>query len=102
VEKYGVLLNLNERRYYDLQALYYNKNQKRSFPGREQIETYFSRDPAEECRVVKAWPCSDSSSGGESHRAGDTLGASSGCHTWQRISATTGRGSSPQPTNFWR
>lgn len=53
VEKYGVLLTLNERRYYDLQALYYNKNQKRSFPGREQIEAYFSRDPAQECRARK-------------------------------------------------
>ncbi len=48
LEKYGPILNLNERRYYDLLAPHYNEVQRRSFPNREQIETYFSPDSAEE------------------------------------------------------
>jgi hypothetical protein len=49
-QEYGPILNLNERRYYDVLALYYNKLELRAYPKREQMEAYFSPDGAEECR----------------------------------------------------
>lgn len=52
-ERFPQLLRSNEFRLYSSLALYYNPKQGRSFPGKEQFETYLSLDGAQECRALK-------------------------------------------------
>src|SRR6266853_4594120 len=51
-ETFPQLLRSNECRLYSSLALYYNPKQGRSFPGKEQFETYLSLDGAQECRAL--------------------------------------------------